>query len=80
MLGTCGSSQGRGAEVGDDGGLFRCGEISAPRHAVNEMWPFVAGVLCGRWKGVAFKATGDEKPSAGRKHVGIGVIAAGVGD
>jgi len=44
------------------------------------MWPFVTGVLSGRWKGMAFEAAGDKKLSAGCEHVGIGVIAAGIGN
>ena len=58
--------------------MFRCGEIGAAGHPVNEMWPFVAGVFCGRWKGMAFEAAGDEKLSARCERVGIGVISAGI--
>lgn len=76
----CSSSYGRGAKVGDDGGLLRCGEIGAAGHSVNQMWPLVAGVCFGRWKGMAFEAARDEKFSAGCEHVDIGVIGAGVGD
>ena len=67
-----------GAQIGDNGGLLTGGQVGAAGHAANEMWPFVAGVLCGRWKAMAFEAAGDKELSAGCEHVGISVIAPGI--
>jgi hypothetical protein len=36
----------RGAQVGDDGGLIGCAQVSAAGHAANEMWPLGRRMFC----------------------------------
>jgi hypothetical protein len=65
-----------GTQVGDNGGLLAGGQIGAPRHTANEMWPFISGIFGDRWKGVAFEAMGEEKSASILQLLRINVIGA----
>ena len=67
-----------GAQIGDNGGLLACRQVSAAGHAANEIWPLLPSVSCDRGQSVTFEATRDEKSASILQLPGINVIEAGI--
>ena len=64
------------AQVGNDGGLIGSGQVSAVRHAANEIWPLIARIFCHWRQSVAFETAGDEKSVSILQLLGLNVIGA----